>query len=374
MRLLLVIDELQSLSAGGTERQILQLAELAKSEKNDVHLAILRRTEWLTSEMAGVPVHLLDIESWSRISIKKLRELLRLLRGFDVVQTFFVESNLIIPILARLSRVPLVIGSRRNLNYWISRKTLLLQRFSNRFADCLVANSEAVKRVVSEREHLSPERIKVIYNAIDSERFAPNPAKRADVRRALGIGEQDVVVGHVSTLDRHKGVNRFVDVAIALLRQNANGCFVLIGGGPLDASLREKIARSGFKEQIKMLGSRDDIPDLLDALDVGVLLSDTEGFSNSILEYMAKGLSVVATDVGGNAEALKGCGVLVPTEPLQAIVDQIGDLLCDERRRSDLGAKARSRAISTYCMKATQAQWRALYALAAPKKGTTAWV
>jgi glycosyltransferase involved in cell wall biosynthesis len=357
-----VIDELESLAGGGTERQIFQLAQMAKANGTDVHLAILRQTAWLTPEIAGVPVHFLNIRSWRRFPVTRLPKMLGFLGGFDVVQTFFVESNLIIPILARLAGVPRIIGSRRNLNYWIGSHTLRLQRFSNRFAHLLVANSEAVKRAVAEQERVSADRIEVIYNAIDAERFAPNPGSRVRLRQVLGVAEDDVVVGQVSTLGHHKGVDRFVDVGIMLAQRHPRARFVLIGGGPLHETLRSKIAGASMTDRIILLGSRDDVPGLLDALDMAVLLSDTEGFSNSLLEYMAKGLAIVATDVGGNAEALQGCGVLVPTQPIQPIADQIERLLSDPRTRREMGEKARARAVATYGLTAIQAQWSGLYA------------
>lgn len=356
-----MIDELESLAGGGTERQILQLAQLAKSNGTDVHLAVLRKTAWLTREIAGVPIHFLNIESWRRFPIPRLPKLLRFLRGFDVVQTFFVESNLIIPILARLAGVPRIIGSRRNLNYWIGSKTLRLQRFSNRFAHLLVANSNAVKNVVAEQEAISGDRIAVIYNAIDAERFAPSLANREKLRGQLGFDESVVVVGQVSTLGPHKGVDRFVEVGIMLAQRHLETRFVLIGGGALEEALRSRIAAAGMAGRILLLGSRDDVPALLDALDIAVLLSDTEGFSNSILEYMAKGLPIVATDVGGNGEALQGCGLLVPTEPIQAIAEQIERLLDDARVRREMGEKARARAVATYGFTAIRAQWITLY-------------
>src|SRR5205823_5348466 len=122
LRILFLIDELEALH-GGSEQQVIQLIKLLKRSGEHVELAILRGTAWLTEKEAGCPVHFCELDSISSPSgIWGLCKLSRWIRAkkFDAVQTMFWEANLIGPPLAKISGAPIVLGSRRNLNYWMS--------------------------------------------------------------------------------------------------------------------------------------------------------------------------------------------------------------------------------------------------------------
>lgn len=333
-RILFLADEMAALTAGGTERQILQMIGICKRNGMEPHLCFLRHTRWLTSELAGCPVtHLTIHKVASPQGLRSLAELTFWIkaRRFHILQTFFSDANLIGPVLGRLAHVPVVLGTRRNLNHPLNevpRYGLMhLQEWTNRLVDMVIANSNAVLERIVETEHISRDRICVVYNGIDLNHMQPRPDLRQTARRALGLNGDHLLVGNVSGLRKIKGVSMFINAAAEAYRRNPRLRFMLIGDGPLKSELLQIIRMHGLQKVFRLAGAAEDVRPHLAAFDIGVLCSHAEGFSNSLLEYMASGVPVIATDVGGNREALGSCGLLIPpkTQDLAAAIDFMGD-------------------------------------------------
>lgn len=348
IRILYLIDEIESAEAGGTERQILQMIRHLRDAGFQPELCVLRGTDWLTEADAGCPVRLCHVRRLR--SLRGAAELWRLRtwmkkRGFDVVQTFFPESNLIGPILSRLAGVPIVLGSRRNMNYWMSSQFAAAQRLANRFVTRLVANSEAVRDLVVRMEGIPASKVDVLYNGIDVERFRPSVERRAQTRSSLGLTEADQLIGNVASLRPVKGVLLFVSAAIQVAREFRAAHFLLVGEGPQRAEIEAMIRGSGFAPRFYLAGRQADVAPYLNACDIAVLSSESEGLSNSVLEYMAAGLPCVVTDVGGNREALGNDGAeFVPYGDANALATAISSLLRDPERRAKFSQAGRERA------------------------------
>lgn len=361
LKVLLIIDEMEAVTAGGTERQVLQIAQLLVGAGFDVQFAVLRRTQWLDNHSLPYPVKRFEIDK-----VKSLRGLAQLValgrwmkqEHFDVVQSFFVEANVVIPILAWIAGVPVALGSRRNLNYWMNPFWRSLQRISNHFVTRLVANSEAVKRVVQETEQISPDKIDVMYNGLDIERFARNPELREKARGEFGYQNSDVVIGAVSVLRPIKGCETFIDAAHEVVRQSPQARFVLVGDGPLRRELETRA--SGLGDRFRFVGAQHDIRPFLNMFDIGVLASESEGFSNSILEYMAAGLPSVVSDVGGNLEAVGNAGLVVSSKNPKALAEALLQLVHDGEIRASLSREAILRA-KRFSLDSTQVALVAYY-------------
>ncbi|MEO5936331.1 MAG: glycosyltransferase [Terriglobales bacterium] len=361
MRILYMIDEMQALTDGGTERQVLQMIALMKQAGADVHLCTLRGTEWLTAEQAGCPVEHFHYRSfWRPGSIMELLRLRRWMRDkkVEILQTFFVEANILGPLVGRMASVPIILGSRRNLNYWMSPLAALAQRIANRFAMRLVANCNAVKQHVIATESVDAGKVDVMYNGLDAAHFAPNDERRRQLRQEYGFRDSDVVVGAVSVLRPIKGCETFIDAAGEVLRQDPNARFVLVGDGPLRSSLETRAASLG--DRFRFAGAQKDIRPFLNMFDIGVLASESEGFSNSILEYLAAGLPCVVTNVGGNPEAIENAGVVVTQKQPAELAEAVLILLRDRVRRASLSTKALARA-KDFDLESTQSKLAAYY-------------
>lgn len=378
VKILFLIDEIGQLDGGGTERQVLQLIRLAKRLGYKPSLATLRGTEWLTGERAGCPIYHAGATSLFRpagwLQMLRLRNWVRA-GGFSVVQTFFVECNVLGPWVARRAGVPVVIGSRRNLNQWQSRTRWMgpfiaqMQRLANRSVDCIVGNSERVIDAVVETERVPRAITRVAYNGIDLTRFSGLEAKRAEARQRIGAAPDDIVVGNISCMRPVKGIDRFVDVARIILAQDPGMRFLIVGSGPQEPYILEQIERYGLTGQIHLAGAQLDVTPYLAAMDIGVLSSFAEGFSNSLLEYMASGLGIVATDVGGNREALGDAGVLVTAEDPQALADAILTLRPAEERQR-LGNSARRR-VERFSLSRAEDAMEQIYSELLSSKGMT---
>jgi L-malate glycosyltransferase len=347
VRILYVIDEMEAITAGGTERQILQMIALMRRSGAEMQLCTLRGTSWLTEQQAGCPVAFFQIQSV--FGLQGLRQLMRMRRWmrsqrFQIVQTFFVESSLVGPVVARLAGVPVVIGSRRNLNWWMDRKLAWAQRFSNLFATRLLANCEAVRRVVLQTEGASEDKVDVVYNGVDTAWFVRDLGRRERTRAVLGVLPQQVVIGNTATLRPMKGLESFLAAAAIVYKEHPDIRILLVGDGPLRPELEALIDRLGLREICILAGSQQDMRPYLDAMDIGVLSSESEGFSNSILEYLAAGVACIATDVGGNAEALGGAGRLVGVGDVAGLARAIAEFVENADLRRQCAAAALQRA------------------------------
>jgi L-malate glycosyltransferase len=347
IRILYMIDEMESITAGGTERQILQMIRLMRDAGAEMHLVVLRGTEWLNAEIAGCPVEFRSVRSL--ISPRGMLELWRLSRWirrqkFDILQTFFVDSNIIGPIVGRLAGIRVIIGSRRNLNHLMSRRQLRAQRFADLFVTSLLANCSQVREVVSRTEHFPPDRIEVIYNGLDLEALRPREHERDSVRDELGIGPSEVLVGNISTLRAVKRIPEMVRAAARVRARFPQAKFVVVGEGPERTTIEQAIAADGLTGSFILTGAKEDVRPYLAALDIGVLCSQAEGLSNTILEYLAAGIPVVATDAGGNLEAVGDGGTIVPVGDVEALAEAIAALVADGVLRIRVGGLALRRA------------------------------
>lgn len=206
-------------------------------------------------------------------------------------------------------------------------------------ADAIVVNADAVREHLVSRG-IDAKKITVIHNGIDLDRFAAT-VDRDEVRQRYGIPTERLLVTLVANL-RHAVKN------VPMLLRAAAGVdaeFVIAGEGDLMTELRSLAAELSVAERVHFIGRSTDVPSLLAASDIGVLTSDNEGFSNSILEYMAAGLPVVATDVGGAREAIIDgeTGFVVPPNDANELAAKLNDLFGDDAKRSQFGNAGRRR-------------------------------
>lgn len=376
LRILFLIDEIEGITEGGTERQILQLIQLARRLDYEPRLAILRGSEWLGEERAGCPVYLAGARSLVRLSgWRACRELALWMRReqITVVQTFFMESNIVGPLLARLAGVPIVIGSRRNLNQWQERPRWMrpffrqFQRLANLPTDCIVGNSQVVTEAMTRVEGVAAHKMRIAYNGIDLKNFSGVEHQRVRARRMLGVADDRILVGNISCMRLVKGLDQFVEAARIVLKRDPSLQFMIVGDGVERRAITERIRRHGLEEQIHLAGAQENVLPYLAAMDIGVLSSLAEGFSNSLLEYMASGLATVATDVGGNREALGETGILVPAGDPAALAEAILELRSPELRQQ-LGQAARRR-VEQFSLEQAERRMEEIYSELLTAKG-----
>jgi glycosyltransferase involved in cell wall biosynthesis len=225
--------------------------------------------------------------------------------------------------------------------------------------DLILANSEAVKQDVVRQERVAPSKVRVIYNGIESSRYAVE----ADQALRSSLGIPDRTVGVVARLVDYKGHRFFLEACPEIRRRHPAVTFLLIGDGPDRSELEDYVRTLGLERSVRFLGSRPDIPELLSVLDVVVLPSLEEGFPNAVLEAMAAGRPVVATRVGGVPEAVvhEKTGLLVPPRDPSALADAVNCLLGDAGRRADMGRMGQKRVSEFFSLSRLVGEMEDLY-------------
>lgn len=260
-------------------------------------------------------------------------------RRFDVVHYFLPSAYLLGGMISLLAPLGARVMSRRSLNIYMKKAKLLakVEPWLHRRMDAVLGNSGAVVNDLA-GEGVSPERLALIPNGIE----APRPGcMRKDVRADLEISQQAFIMTLVANLFAYKG---HADLLLALAgrRDQLPDGWVLLCIG-IDKGQGEALKRQseqlGLSKNIRWLGERDDVPDLLAASDLSLLVSHEEGFSNAVLEGMAAGLSMVVTDVGGNPEAVIDgeTGLVVPAHAPEALGAAVVRLAGDRGLRTRFG-------------------------------------
>lgn len=320
IKIAFIIDTIESPTAG-TEKQLLLLLTHLNREKFQPYLCVLRSSPWLDDQFSICDLAVIGFHSFAQVS--SYRNLLRFsswLRRerIDIIQTHFAEGNKVGIVAGKLAAVPHMVATRRNQGYWHNKRELLILNILNKWTDHFIANAEDTKQWVIKTEKIQPDRVSVFYNALEINSFFKGTKEQRDkFRNQLGFASDTVVIGIVANLRPVKAIEVFIRAAQIVVQHQMQTGFVIVGEGPERASLEKLCHDAGVSDSIRFIGQCFDIPSVLSCLDIGVLASNSESFSNALIEYMAAGLAVVCTDVGGAREAIE--------EGLNGYVVQPGD-------------------------------------------------
>jgi glycosyltransferase involved in cell wall biosynthesis len=349
-----VLQLIDSFHQGGSERQAVQLTRLLhESDRFQVQLACLNPDGMLRAEiedlnLGEIPSYPLN-SFYDRNAVTQLRRFVRHLRArkIDILHTHDFYTNIFGMTAGALARAPVRIASRRETSGMRSPSQKKAQSFACSLAHQVVANSEAVREQLI-GESVRPDKIKVIYNGLDLDRVTPHSSlTRAAALVALSLPHELHTRRFVTIVAnlRHevKDYPMFLRAARRVRAAVTDAAFLLAGEGELTESIRAQAAELGIERDAFFLGRCEKLAELFAVSDVCVLSSKAEGFSNSILEYMAAARPVVATDVGGAREAIvEGeTGYLVPSGDDATMANRIISLLCEPDKARAMGAQGR---------------------------------
>ena len=268
-------------------------------------------------------------------------------QGFTIAHTFFNDVSVVAPPMLGLAGFQTVI-SRRDMGFWHTPGKLWLLRAMRGQVAAWIANSRAVADKTIVKEWAKPERTRVIYNGFPMEHAsASEGAPDLDVLRSSGR----VLVGLVANVRPIKRIQDLVR-ALAWLKDDAPALDVVLIGAGDQEPLRDLARELSIGDRLHCLGSRNDVPACLKALDIGVLCSESEGFSNALVEYMLAGLPVVCTEAGGNPEAVEHgeTGLLYEVGDLETLATHLQRLAGDIEYRLKLGEMGRRVAQERFSM------------------------
>ena len=365
-----VLQLIDSFNQGGSERQALQLTRLLHdSGRYNVHLACLSPEGTLRETVNDLDLG--DIPSFPLTSfydgnaVRQLRRFVRWLKSsrIDILHTHDFYTNVFGMSGGRLARLPVRVASMRETAGMRSMAQAHVQRFVYSLSHHIVANSNAVREKLI-ADGTSAEKVTVVYNGLDLKRLETR-ASRLESLEMLGL-PVDRPLRYISIVAnmRHevKDYPMFLRAARQVKEVVRDSAFLLAGEGELSDSLRA-LARELGIEDIFFLGRCEKVAEMLSVSEICVLSSKAEGFSNSILEYMAAGRPVVVTNVGGASEVVVDgeTGYLVPSGEDVAMAARLIGLFRQPEQARAMGAEGKRVVAEKFSCEAQLARTEELY-------------
>jgi len=292
----------------------------------------------------GTPVSVLGLTPGLRRpgDLNGIRRYLRDQRP-AILHTFLLTASLYGRLAALLEHVPVVIGTEVNIYERKRWHHILAERLLMRGTDRVIASARSVREFYARQVHADPEKVDVIYNAVDWNALRPaeQPGTRERMRTSLGLSADMKVAGVIARLTEQKG-HRFLFEALAA-PPLADVHLLVVGDGELREALRADAGRLGLASRVHFLGARRDLGELLAAVDVFVMPSLWEGLPLSLILAMGAALPVVATSVAGIPEVVVDgeAGWLVPPGDSAALARALTDVFADPARAASIGRAAR---------------------------------
>jgi len=367
-----VVHALPTLQKGGTEGQVSRLsAQLQERGCEVTVIAVVTGGSWEDYlREHSVPTVILRCQQSAKVNIKAVKilwTLVKVLRTLkpDIVNGFLYPVSVWSSLAGWLADVPVVIASRRDCGFQRAEAPLprWLERLSYLVTTRFTANSRAVMKSLQQHEGIKSEQVEIIYNSVDLP--AINLQDSLVLRKKLGIPDSTLVVGMIANFWPHKNHLMLVRAAKQVVAQQPNVAFILSGGyyWTYQRQIEAEIAKLDLEAHFRIVGQIESASNLLPDFDIGVLCSQSEGFSNTILEYMAYGKPVIATRVGGNSEAvIEGeTGYLVELGDTAGLANAIITLIRDPVKRVEMGRRGRARAETEFSWNTGSKRWKELF-------------
>jgi glycosyltransferase involved in cell wall biosynthesis len=354
-----------STTVGGAEKTLYTLATLLDPNLHQVSGVVSVKPEGAyAAKLKAQGVH---VESLNLTKSPRLADAARLSQIIERVKPDIVHAIMYQAIqLCRLAKpkvsFPFRLVSSPRVHYRTrSVWTLLIDRALKNRDDLLIAECDASRSFLIGKLGYAPHKVKTIRNGVDLAGWPISKTDRQKRRMELRLNSGDVLVGAVGRLDKQKGFSTLIE-AMARLKDSELRC-VILGDGPERGRLEALIRRHALEKRVWLQGERPDIVTWLSAFDIGCLPSLWEGLPNSLLEAMALGLPVVASNVDGVPEVVANgkTGVLVPPGAPAALAKALKDLSGDTDRRAALGAAAHAAVMEKFTVRRMIDEYEAAY-------------
>ncbi|MCA9402047.1 MAG: glycosyltransferase family 4 protein, partial [Candidatus Omnitrophica bacterium] len=260
-----------------------------------------------------------------------------------------------------LARVPVILSNRRDMGFWRKPQHHKAYQIIKPWVDQAVVVSNAIKQEILARDEISEAKITTIYNGVKLSNLDGD--QKMKVRDELNLDPADIVCVHVANFKEVKGHKYLLEAFQALVAKQYPLKLVLIGEDEFQGKFQQWTKGQGLDRRVLFLGKREDVRRLLQAADICVLPSLSEGMSNAVLEYMDASKPVVATAVGGNPETIEDgvTGYLVPPQDVTALTNALEKLIRDENLRLVMGQRGRKRAEELFSMDVMMARYHDLF-------------
>lgn len=348
---------------GGAERMLTTLVEnLDKSRYASI--ICLLSDGWLNTHLRKRGLETVVIPQTRSFDVVWLLRLVRLIkrRRVSLIHAHEFAMNTYGSLASAIARIPAISTVHGKNYYWQRWRRRIAYRFVAKRSR-MVAVSEDIRRFLVSRVGINDNEISTIYNGVDIDPYRLTSGARHAVRQELGINDYQPVIGTVGNLYPVKGHSYLLEAAARVTETFPDAMFVIAGRGELLKQLHKTAGELALKTNVRFLGFREDIPALLQAMDIFVLPSLSEGLPISMLEAMAAGKPVVATDVGGNPEVVIDgqTGLLAPAAHADALADKILLLLRNPDLMYRLGKAGANRVEREFAVDGMVAKYQELY-------------
>lgn len=353
-----LIDELKV--RGGSEKSLYNLVLAMRDKGLRISVFCLQEGEYAEDfkKIENINYHCLQVKRIYDFSGMKAIQFLRKFihkEQVDIIQTMHTAADLLGPIVSfgQSPRLKLV-SSRRDMGFTKQDKHVRLQKLLNRRVDWILANSTAVKESVREREGYHLDRIRVIHNGVYHELFqvGDRVTAKKNMLASLGLEGDATLVGNAGNLHNVKGHIYLLQAMVNLQSSQKKLYCLIAGSGTLLPALQKFCQEKNIEDKVFFLGNLKETATFYAGIDVYVQPSLSEGFSNSILEAMAAGCPVVATDAGGNPDVIQNDlhGYLFPAGDSAQLAGSITKILINKKLAEGMAQRNRTVISEVYSM------------------------
>lgn len=360
-----IMHLISSISVGGAQRVLLDLAEKTNRERFEIHVCTFGTTKdrSFLDDFNKLGLPFFQISTSRFYDFKNLTSVLEYIRkhNINIIHTHLTEADIIGRLAGLLTRTPVITTihneprrfkdlrvDQRVLNY-LSAKYL---------ATHLVAVSGFLREHFIAEWKVAKENISTIYNGVDVSLYLEAPIKR---RREANV--PNLTITNVGRLSKQKGQHILLEAARKVVNQFPNTQFLFVGQGELEQDLRILTQNLGLEENVVFMGVRRDVADILARSDIFVLSSLWEGLPISAIEAMASACATILTNVGGNCELIEHGknGMIVPTGDSNALAEAMITLVGQNDLRLSLGRAARTQVVEKFGLALMVRQYEELY-------------
>lgn len=336
---------------GGAQRVIVDIINSCDDSNLELGVCTLFGKATLSKELSR-DVYNVNFKHQCKYNAGIFIDLYRVIAGWqpDILHVHSSVAGIFGRPIAKISGVK-IISSVHNDVRQISFRNKLLDKLTIGFSDAIVCVSDLAKESVLEEysSYLSENDIYTVWNSLDCNKFKKDvKIGKQDKREELNLDDSKILIGTVGRLHPHKGQKFLLKAWQKVISEFPDAGLLVIGDGKEKKGLKQLAAELGITESVHFLGSRNDVPELLNTLDVFVFPSIYEGLGISLLEAMCMEKIIIASDIEPLKQVLENTGILVPPKDPKSLGEKIVEVLNNFEDHKYLGSKARKRVLKNF--------------------------
>lgn len=364
---IIVTHLITDLITAGAETALYRLLlNTDRSKYEPVVIALRNADGEIANKISSLDIRIVDLKMLPLWRIEKLYLLYRELRRLrpTILHCWLIHPNIIGRAFGRIARVPVIIGTRRSERN-VDRFAAWLNSCLVNWSNCVIAVSENARVAELRETRVNPMQVITVPNGIDTRIFNDNRSLRSRhvIRTQLGISEKNILIGSVGRLAEAKGHVDLLRAFQIVTKEFPQTRLVIAGAGILLSELAQLSISLGIEDKIQFCGVRSDIPEFLHAIDLFAFPSHWEGMPNALMEAMASGVPIVATNISAIPELVDHNvhGLLVPANAPNDLASAISTLLNDANLCKRMGTAAQMRIQKEFTIENTAQKTMSVY-------------